>query len=297
MSMPHPGFVLERLAGDDAGTTVLRFDRPAKLNPLSDATVASLHQTLDELARDAALRVLVLTGSGRAFCAGFDLSEAAAAPDEDAIGRAAAWTARQEAFAGLVSKLRALRAPVIAAVNGLANGGGLALALAAEVRYAAASARFNAAFVKVGMTGCDMGVSWLLPRCVGLSRSFEILLTGRMVDAAEAERIGLVTATVPDADLLPRALATARAIAANDAFGVWMTKRGGWANAEAPGLAQAIELENRSQILAQSTGGLQRTAEALLSAPKAGLRPAGPPRGSSKVAEPHLLETRKRSKA
>ena len=114
------------------------------------------------------------------------------------------------------------------------------------------------------MTGCDMGVSWLLPRCVGLSRSFEMLMTGRLVDAAEAERIGLVTATVPDEELLPRALATAREIAANDAFGVWMTKRGGWANAESPSLQQAIELENRSQILAQSTGGLQRAAEALL---------------------------------
>lgn len=253
--------VLDR---QDGGIAVLRLNRPAVLNALTDALVDELHAVLADLAGDAALRVLVLTGTGRAFCAGFDLGEAAAAPDEDELGRAAAWTARQERFAGLVLKLRALRAPVIAAVNGLANGGGLALALGAEIRYAAASARFNAAFVKVGMTGCDMGVSWLLPRCVGLSRSFEMLLTGRMVDAAEAERSGLVSATVPDDELMPRALATAREIAANDAFGVWMTKRGGWANAEAPSLQQAIELENRSQILAQSTGGLQRAAEALL---------------------------------
>ncbi len=252
---------LERL---DGGIAVLRLDRPERLNALTDAIVSDLHRLLNGLAQDATLRVLVLTGSGRGFCAGFDLGEAATAPDEDSIGRAAAWTARQEAFAGLVLKLRALRAPVIAAINGLANGGGLALALAAEIRYAAQSARFNAAFVKVGMTGCDMGVSWLLPRCVGLSRSFEILMTGRLVDADEAERIGLVTATVPDAELMDRALATARAIAANDAFAVWMTKRGGWANAEAPSLAQAIELENRSQILAQHTGELQRAAEALL---------------------------------
>lgn len=253
--------VLDRL---DGGIAVLRLNRPAVLNALTDALVDELHAALAVLANDATLRVLVLTGTGRAFCAGFDLGEAAAAPDEGELGRATAWTARQERFAGLVLKLRALRAPVIAAVNGLANGGGLALALGAEVRYAAASARFNAAFVKVGMTGCDMGVSWLLPRCVGLSRSFEMLLTGRMVDAAEAERSGLVSATVPDDELMPRALATAREIAANDAFGVWMTKRGGWANAEAPSLQQAIELENRSQILAQSTGGLQRAAEALL---------------------------------
>ena len=114
------------------------------------------------------------------------------------------------------------------------------------------------------MSGCDMGVSWLLPRCVGLARSFEIMLTGRMVDAAEAERIGLVTATVPDDELMTRALDAARQIADNDAFAVWMTKRGGWANAEAASLQAAIELENRTQILARTTGGLQRAADKLL---------------------------------
>jgi enoyl-CoA hydratase len=248
----------------DDGIALLTLNRSAALNALSDAMVADLGRLLDDLAVDPAVRVLVITGAGRGFCAGFDLTLAAAAPDQDQLGEAAAWTARQERFGGLITKLRALRQPVIAAVNGLANGGGLALALGAEIRYAAASARFNAAFAKVGMTGCDMGVSWLLPRSVGLSRSFEILLTGRMVDAAEAERIGLVTATVPDDELLPRALATAREIAAHDPFAMWMTKRGGWANAEAASLQQAIELENRSQILARTTGGLQRAAAALV---------------------------------
>lgn len=256
--MPAPGF---HLTWPETGIGVLTLDRPQALNALTDEVVAALHLQLAALADESALRVLVLTGSGRAFCAGFDLTQAAQAPGQDLLGAAAAWTARQERFAGLVTRLRALRAPVIAAVNGVANGGGLALALGCEIRYAAASARFNAAFVKVGMTGCDMGVSWLLPRAVGLSRSFEILLTGRMVDAVEADRIGLVTATVPDAELMPRALETARAIAENEAFGVWMTKRGGWANCEASSLAQAMELENRSQILAQSTGSLQRVAE------------------------------------
>ena len=104
-----------------------------------------------------------------------------------------------------MTRLRALRQPVIAAVNGPANGAGLGLALAAEIRIAGRSASFNAAFVRVGMSSCDIGVSWLLPRCVGMSRAFEIMLTGRMVDAAEAERIGLVSETVDDERLLPRA--------------------------------------------------------------------------------------------
>jgi enoyl-CoA hydratase len=97
-----------------------------------------------------------------------------------------------EAFASLVTRLRSLRQPVIAAVNGPANGAGLGLALAAEIRVAGRSARFNAAFVRVGLSSCDIGVSWLLPRSVGLSRAFDIMLTGRVVDAVEAERIGLV---------------------------------------------------------------------------------------------------------
>lgn len=244
------------------GVVVLRLNRPQRLNALTDTMVADLGRWLDALAADASARVLVITGEGRGFCAGFDLGLAAEAPAQDALGEAAAWAARQEAFASLVTKLRALRQPVIAAVNGPANGAGLGLALAAEIRYAGASARFNAAFVKVGMSGCDIGVSWLLPRCVGLSRSFEMMLTGRLVEADEAERIGLVTATVPDAELLPRALATAREIAAHDTFAVWMTKRGGWANAEAGSLQAAIELENRTQILARSTGALARAAEA-----------------------------------
>ncbi|HMO47786.1 MAG TPA: enoyl-CoA hydratase-related protein [Rubrivivax sp.] len=252
------------LTWPEPGIALLTLSRPRALNALSDAMVAELSARLDALVAQRELRVLILTGAGRAFCAGFDLSLAASAPGEDEEGAAAAWSLRQERFAALVTKLRGLRAPVIAAVNGSAHGAGLALALGAEIRLAARSARFNAAFVKVGMTGCDMGVSWLLPRCVGSSRSFEILLTGRMVDAGEAERIGLVSATVPDDELLPRAVAAAREILANDAFAVWMTKRGAWANLEAPSLAQAIELENRSQILARSTGALQRAAEALL---------------------------------
>ena len=212
--------------------------------------------------------MLILTGVGRGFCAGFDLTLAAEAPLTKELGEAAAWTVRQESFAAIVTKLRALRAPVIAAVNGPANGAGLGIALACEIRLASADAAFNAAFVKVGMSSCDIGVSWLLPRCIGMSRAFEIMLTGRMVGADEAERIGLVSAVVPAAQLLPRALELARSIAANSAFGVWMTKRGTWANLEAASLQAALELENRTQILARTTGDLARAAAALTNRPR-----------------------------
>lgn len=253
------------LTRPEPGIAVLSLNRPQRLNALTDETVAALSRQLDELATDTDLRVLILTGEGRGFCAGFDLTRAAEAPLTQQLGEAGAWTARQEAFAGIVTRLRVLRAPVIAAVNGPANGAGLGIALACEIRLAAPAAAFNAAFVKVGMSSCDIGVSWLLPRCVGMSRAFDIMLTGRMVGADEAERIGLVSRVVPAAELMDEALMLARSIAAHSAFGVWMTKRGAWANVEAGSLQAALELENRTQILTRTTGELGAAAEALMS--------------------------------
>jgi enoyl-CoA hydratase len=248
----------------EPGIAVLRLDRPRQLNALTDAMVAEIGRHLDVVSNDQNIRVLILTGAGRGFCSGFDLSLAGEAPNQIELGETTAWMLRQEAFAGLVTRLRALRQPVIAAVNGPANGAGFGLALAAEIRIAARSAVFNAAFVRVGMSSCDIGVSWLLPRCVGLSRAFDIMLTGRMVDATEAARIGLVSETVDDQQLMPRALEMARTIAANSSFGVWMTKRGVWANAETGSLQAAIELENRTQILSRTTGELSKAAQAHL---------------------------------
>lgn len=256
LEMPEPGIAL------------LRLNRPQRLNVLSDGTVLEIGRILDAVSTDHTVRVLVVTGAGKGFCAGFDLADAAEAPGSAELGETTAWMLRQEAFASLVTRLRMLRQPVIAAVNGAASGAGLGLALAAEIRLAGRSARFNAAFVKVGMSSCDIGVSWLLPRAVGTSRAFEMMLTGRMVDAVEAERIGLVSELVDDEALLSRAFEVARSIASNSSFGVWMTKRGGWANLESASLAGAIELENRTQILARTTGELQRAAEALLSRKK-----------------------------
>jgi enoyl-CoA hydratase len=262
-----------RLAQAEPGIAVLTLARPRALNALTDAMVADLARLLEQVSADPSVRVLVITGEGRGFCAGFDLSLADKAPGQDELGEASAWMLRQERFASLVTRLRAMRQPVIAAINGPANGAGLGLALAAEIRIAARSASFNSAFVRVGMSSCDIGVSWLLPRCVGLSRSFEMMLTGRMVDAAEADRIGLVTRVVEDDQLMPAAMETARAIMANSEFGVWMTKRGAWANAESPSLQAAIELENRTQILTRTTGELSRAAQALLARRKTA-RPA-----------------------
>jgi enoyl-CoA hydratase len=254
----HMDLLLDK---DSSGVWTLRLNQPSRLNALSDAMGQDLHRMLADIDQGSDCKVLVLTGEGRGFCAGFDLALADDAPGSE-HGEAAAWTRRQESFAGLVTRLKSMRLPVIAAVNGPANGAGFGLALGCDLRMASTAASFNAAFIKVGMSSCDIGVSYLLPRSVGTANAFDIMLTGRMVGADEALRIGLVSRLSAPASLLADAHALGLQIAAHDDFAVWMTKRGMWANLEAPSLHAALELENRTQILARTTGVLKAKAEA-----------------------------------
>ena len=178
---------------------------------------------------------------------GLDLKQGATPPAAQDLGRAQAGLATQQSIANLVPRMRGLRPVIIAAVNGAASGGGLALALACDIRLAATSARFNVAFVRVGLSGCDIGVSWLLPRLIGASRAYELMLTGRFVDAAEAERIGLVARVVPDGEVVAAALDHAELILANSPFGVQMTKEVMWSQLEVGSLNAGIDLENRTR--------------------------------------------------
>src|SRR5579884_2315116 len=239
------------------GIALVPLDRPERLNAMSHQLVAELHDALDELAPDPECRVVVLTGAGRGFCAGLDLRDAGQAPGTAGLGRAQAGMRSQQHIARLVPRLRAMPQPVIAAVNGPAAGGGLALALASDIRIAAASARFNVAFVRIGLSGCDIGVSWLLPRLIGASAAFELMLTGRLIPADEALRIGLVSRVVPDEELAGAALGVAEEIVANSPFGVWMTKEVMWSQLEVGSLQAGIDLENRTQIMASTTGQLR----------------------------------------
>jgi enoyl-CoA hydratase len=207
---------------------------------------------------------VILTGAGRGFCAGLDLRGFGDPPHVGDVGRVPAGMTTQQHIAALVPKLRGLRQPVIAAVNGPAAGGGFALALASDVRVAAESARFNVAFVRIGLSGCDIGVSWMLPRLVGASRAFELLLTGRIIDAAEADRIGLVLKVVPDGMVVDAALETALLIRKNSPIGVWFTKEVMWSNLEIPSLQAGIDIENRNQILASQTDDMREAMSAFL---------------------------------
>ena len=241
---------------------LLTLNRPEKLNALSFDLVEELHSALDDVHADNACRVLVLTGAGRGFCSGLDLTSIGPSPVAEGTTGPRAGMRSQERIADLPAKLRRLRQPVIAAVNGPAYGGGFALALACDLRVAAASDRFCSQFVKVGVGGCDIGISYTLPRLIGAGRAFELMLTAREVDADEAARMGLVAEVVADEPVVDRALELAGLLCGYSPFGVEMTKQVMWANLDAPSLEVALHMENRTQILAGTGGEILEAAAA-----------------------------------
>lgn len=244
------------------GVTLLTLNRPDRLNALDADLVRALSTELDRIASDRTCRVVVLTGAGRAFCAGLDLQgyDDGSFTDADPL----AILDRQRDIAALSTKLHTLPQPVIAAVNGAAAGGGLALVCAADIRIAATSAIFKVSFITAGYSACDIGVSWLLPRIVGAGNAHELMLTGRRFDAEEAARIGLlVRVTGPD-DLLDSALQTAELILGNGPGQVELTKQGMWLALELPSLRAGIEFENRQQVITAMTRDQKEATAAFL---------------------------------
>lgn len=233
----------------------ITLNRPERLNALSFDVVLPLHDALERVADDPDVWAVILTGAGRGFCSGLDLEDHGVPPGIAGMPMSRIAMRAMSLFAELVPRMRALAPPVIAAVNGAAYGGGLCLAVGADIRLAAASARFCAAGVRNGLTNTELGLSWILPRLVGASRAFELLLTGREIDAAEAERIGLVARVVPDEALLDEALEIAARLCELSPHGVAMTKRVLWSNLETASLHAGMDLENRNQLLVRMTTG------------------------------------------
>jgi 2-(1,2-epoxy-1,2-dihydrophenyl)acetyl-CoA isomerase len=202
------------------GVRTLTLDRSDKLNAVNGALADALAAAVAHAAVDDAVRVVVLTGAGRAFCAGLDLSEPPSLPSSTRAERLDPY-----AWVGTwVRTILSCEKPVIAAVNGAAAGAGFGLALACDVRVVAASARMTAGYVRRGLSP-DAGVSWLLPRHVGLARASDILFTGRDVDAAEAERIGLAAHVVADATFADGVRDYASRLAAGPPLAQALTKR------------------------------------------------------------------------
>jgi enoyl-CoA hydratase len=240
----------------------LTLDRPQALNALNTTMVTELRHFLTGLYDDRDTRLVVLAGAGRGFCAGLDLKESQGA--DGAGGSVQAGLRAQRRISELVILMRRAPQPIIACVQGPACGGGFALALGADVRLAGESARMNAAFIRIGLSACDVGVSYFLPRMVGASVAAELLLTGNFIDAARAERFGLVSRVVPDAELPAAAQALADEMLRNSPLGLRLTKECLNASLDAGGLEAVIAMEDRNQILCSRTNDFREGITAFL---------------------------------
>jgi enoyl-CoA hydratase/carnithine racemase len=248
-----------RLVLRDDGVAVMSIDRAERANSQTQAMFTEFGLVAHAL-RDSGARALILRGAGeKAFCAGFDLAEIDVIT-EMGVGE---FLRFQETATGGLAAIRSLPFPVIAAVHGPAAGGGMSLALAADIRLAAPTAKFACSFVKVGLSVGELGTSWQLTRLVGSGRAAEIAYTGRVVPADEAERIGLVNRVVPAEALFDEAFALAASISANSPGGVRMSKRALQRNQEITSYAAALELENRGQALMTRTEDMPEALAAM----------------------------------
>jgi 2-(1,2-epoxy-1,2-dihydrophenyl)acetyl-CoA isomerase len=242
------------------GVGTLTFDRPNSLNALDRAAKTALLAGLDELGQDPAVRCVVLTGTGRAFCVGQDLREhvrglASNSPEE-------VWRTVPEHYNPLALALHTLDKPVIAAVNGVAAGAGASLAFLADVRLVAASASFTLAFAGIGLS-CDTGASWTLPRLVGPSRALELMYSRRSVSAAEALSVGIATEVVPDDDFAPRVQEYAAGLAAGPTLAFAAMRRAVGFAAARP-LAEALEVEAEGMRRTGASADHRAAVEAFL---------------------------------
>jgi enoyl-CoA hydratase/carnithine racemase len=234
---------------------LVTLNRPEFLNAINLRMLEDFEELNRTLSRDDAIRVLIITGAGRGFCAGADLNDAVVYKDTEAFADPEHFLQIvQERFAGLILGLRAIPQPLIAAINGPAAGGGFSMTLACDIRICAPEASFIASFANIGLSGGELGTSYLLPRLVGMARAAEILYTGRKMGAEEAEKIGLVNRIVSRDNLLETALSYARPMIAKSIGGLKYTKRVLDQNVDAPSLQAAINLENRNQTILVFSG-------------------------------------------
>ncbi len=221
-------------------------NRPESLNAMNAAMIAELHRYFTGLAQDRSVRAVVLRGRGRAFCAGLDLKEIG--PRLEAMDAGGVW-AFQRALSRMIIAMRRCPQPIVCLLHGSASGGGFALALASDIRLATPDARMNAAFIQVGLSGCDVGVSYHLPRLVGSSVAAELLMTGRFLSAARAHGLGLVSELHA-----PEAIEAAAGTLVEDLLragplALELTKQGLAAAQDAGSLENAVEIEDRQQSM------------------------------------------------
>jgi enoyl-CoA hydratase len=262
MSILHASEPYEHLELRHEGDVIwATMNRPGSLNALNRKLVAELRDFFVNLYWRRDVRVVVLSGAGPAFCAGLDLKERSDGNSQRSIG---AGLDAQRSISEIVMAMRRCPQPIIACVDGAAAGGGFALALASDVRIATPRLRMNAAFIRIGLSACDIGVSYFLPRMVGSSVAAEYMLTGRFIDADRACQLGLVSRIVAPEALQAEAAGFVKDMLHATPLGLRLTKEALNHAIDANGLEAAIAMEDRNQILASSDGDFGEGVRAFL---------------------------------
>ena len=230
----------------DPAVALVRLNRPERMNAMSFDVMVPFRDTLREVAADTTVRAVVVTGAGRAFCSGADQESAGVPPGLEGLPPPAYALRAMQLLEDVVLTLRRMPQPVIAAINGPAIGGGLCLALACDLRMAAPSAYFRAAGINNGLTASELGLSFLLPRAIGVTRAADLMLTGRDLGAEEAERVGLVSSVVDD--VVAEAVETGRRIAGFSQPGIELTKKSLQAGVAASSLEAHLTSEGLGQL-------------------------------------------------
>lgn len=238
----------------------LTFNRPDSLNALNRRMVDELLDYFGALYWDKSVRIVVMRGAGRGYCAGLDLKER----DNSGGNAPANGLTRQRQISEIVMRMRRCPQAIVSLVHGPACGGGFALALASDIRIAGASARMNAAFIRIGLSACDIGVSYFLPRLVGVSVASELMLTGRFITAERALRVGLVSEVVADDKMEEAATPYIDEMLTTSPIGLRMTKECLNMSVDAGSLEAAVAMEDRNQILCAQTGDFQEGIRAFL---------------------------------
>jgi enoyl-CoA hydratase/carnithine racemase len=228
----------------------LTMNRPERLNAMDPTLVDALRHYFEALRDRLDIRVVVLRGNGRAFCAGLDLKHHADSPRPAGERPLAASLATQYSIRNIMLAMRRCPQPIVSVVQGSASGGGLALALASDIRLATPEARFNAAFIKIGLTGCDMGSSYWLPRMLGASVASELLLTGRFLGAQRAYQLGLVSHVAPMDELLLECRALVQEMLNATPIGLRLTKEAIGHAIDGSSIEAVMAMEDRNQMLA-----------------------------------------------
>ena len=249
--------LLQELKGE---TLWLTMNRPKALNAMNEPLVSALRETFDTLKARQDVRIVVLRANGKAFCAGLDLqSEGWGTSDSPS-----ALLAMQRNISDIYRAMRRCPQPIISLIQGAACGGGFSLALASDIRIAATTAKMNAAYIRAGLTACDMGCSYLLPRLVGLSVASELMMTGRFIDADRALRVNLVSDVVAEEELTAAAESYIAEMLLTSPMGLRLTKDGLNFSIDAPSLDAAMALEDRQQALVAGTADAREAINAFL---------------------------------